>query len=183
MSWRSQPLRCLSQSSCRPMPNVQRQLASLATQSSRAKPSSSILSQRQVLQNSFRRCYADSAPQVTLSPAAKPKRRWGFFRTLWRITYISVLGGIAYTGYLVYDLKYPNDQFDPDPSKKTLVVLGMSTLSSPSSLLTRLPSRLGLGIDISAQEVGHGELQCCRCLSEELFPIHSSSSFLYHRLH
>lgn len=83
------------------------------------------------MQNSFRRSYADSAPQATLSPAAKPKRRWGFFRTLWRITYISALGAIAYTGYLVYELKYPNDQFEPDPSKKTLVVLGRSVYPEP----------------------------------------------------
>lgn len=73
----------------------------------------------------FRRQYADNgAPQVTLSPAAKPKKRWGFFKTLWRITYISLLGAAGYTAYTIYELKHPNDQFEPDPSKKTLVVLG-----------------------------------------------------------
>lgn len=84
-------------------------------------------SQRSALTQPFRRHYAAEtpAPSATLSPAAtKPKKRWGFFRTLWRITYISLLGGAAYLAYTIYDLKYPNEQFEPDPSKKTLVVLG-----------------------------------------------------------
>lgn len=81
--------------------------------------------QRSALRQPFRRQYADSAaPQAILSPTAKPKKRWGFFRTLWRITYISLLGGLGYVAYTIYDLKHPNDQFEPDPSKKTLVVLG-----------------------------------------------------------
>ena len=82
--------------------------------------------QRSAVRQTFRRHYANGqAPEVVLSPSAKPpKKRWGFFRTLWRITYISFLGGVAYIGYTVYDLKYPNEQFEPDPSKKTLVVLG-----------------------------------------------------------
>jgi len=94
-------------------------------QSPAAKRPISAQIQRSALRQPFRRQYADNvAPQVTLSPAAKPKKRWGFFRTLWRITYISLLGGIGYMAYTVYDLKHPNDQFEPDPSKKTLVVLG-----------------------------------------------------------
>jgi len=85
--------------------------------------------QRSALRQPFRRHYAENrAPQVTLSPAANPpKRRWGFFRTIWRITYISVLGSFAYLAYTIYDAGSPQDQMDPDPSKKTLVILGMCT--------------------------------------------------------
>jgi hypothetical protein len=31
--------------------------------------------------------------------------------------------------YTVYDAKHPPDQFDPDPSKKSLVILGGSILA------------------------------------------------------
>jgi NADH:ubiquinone reductase (non-electrogenic) len=30
------------------------------------------------------------------------------------------------TAYSIYDLRHPEEQYEPDPSKKTLVVLGMS---------------------------------------------------------
>lgn len=69
----------------------------------------------------FRRAYADEAP----------KRRPGAFRTtfkwLWRLTYLSVGGLIGYTGWVIYDDRNPQPQFEPDPSKKTLVILGEST--------------------------------------------------------
>ncbi len=82
---------------------------------------------RAALQQSFRRTYAD-APSVTLSPpATKPKRRFRFFRWLWRITYLSALGGAAWFAYSIYDLRNPADQMEPDPTKKTLVILGQST--------------------------------------------------------
>jgi hypothetical protein len=107
-----------------------RSFASVAARGLRQNPAikrSTLAAQQSLLKQSFRRQYADSqAPSVTLSPVAKPKKRWGFFKTLWRITYISALGGVAYLTYTVYDLKNPNEQFDPDPSKKTLVVLGKS---------------------------------------------------------
>lgn len=37
---------------------------------------------------------------------------------------MSVIGGAAYLAYVVYDLRTPPDQFEPDPTKKTLVILG-----------------------------------------------------------
>jgi NADH:ubiquinone reductase (non-electrogenic) len=37
---------------------------------------------------------------------------------------LSALGGTGYLVYNVWSLKRPNEQFDPDPSKKTLVILG-----------------------------------------------------------
>ena len=83
---------------------------------------------KSVLRQPARRQYADQSPQAILSPpATKPKRRFRFFRTLWRITYLSALGGVAYLAYTVYDLKYPVDQSEPDATKKTLVVLGMAS--------------------------------------------------------
>lgn len=91
------------------------------------------------LQQSFRRGYAAPPPQPTVvplaggtAPGSKPppmaphkKGRFRRFLTwIWRITYLSVLAGIGYTAYLVWDLKNPTEQIEPDPSKKTLVILG-----------------------------------------------------------
>ncbi|ETI21694.1 hypothetical protein G647_08041 [Cladophialophora carrionii CBS 160.54] len=85
------------------------------------KPSS--LLPRPLVSQSFRRSYAD-APKVELSPEPKPRRRFRFLRWTWRLTYLSVLASLGYIGYQVYDLHHPPDQSDPDPSKKTLVILG-----------------------------------------------------------
>ena len=77
---------------------------------------------KQSLQQSFRRGYAEQKQVLT----EKTKRRGrGFFRWTWRLMYLSALGGLGYTGYLIYQGRYPADQEEPDPSKKTLVVLGM----------------------------------------------------------
>jgi NADH:ubiquinone reductase (non-electrogenic) len=46
-------------------------------------------------------------------------------RWTWRLTYLSALAGVGYIGYGVYQDRYPEDQVDPDPSKKTLVILGI----------------------------------------------------------
>ncbi|OAG44448.1 hypothetical protein AYO21_01444 [Fonsecaea monophora] len=76
-----------------------------------------------LIQQTFRRNYAD-APQVQLSPEPKPKRRFRFFLWTWRLTYLSVLAALGYTAYQVYEGRNPKEQADPDPSKKTLVILG-----------------------------------------------------------
>lgn len=83
---------------------------------------------RQRLQQGFRRSYADEAGAVA-GPAKAPKRRFRFLRWTWRITYLSALAGLAYTGYGVWAGKNPPVQDAPDPKKKTLVVLGMKTLT------------------------------------------------------
>lgn len=57
-------------------------------------------------------------------PKKKPSGFRTFLKWTWRITYVSVLGGVAYGFYGLHVLKHPNDQEAPDPSKKTLVVLG-----------------------------------------------------------
>lgn len=125
---RTQPLRCANLYTSTFPAASSRSFASVAARGLRQNPAikrSTLTAQQPLLRQSFRRQYADNqAPQAILSPKATPKKRWGFFKTLWRITYISLLGGTAYLFYTVYDLKYPTEQFDPDPSKKTLVVLG-----------------------------------------------------------
>lgn len=79
---------------------------------------------RVTLQQSFRRSYANS-PTANLSPAPAPKRRFRFFRWIWRLAYISAIGGTCYLGYEIWQLRHPEDQNEPDPTKKTLVILGM----------------------------------------------------------
>ncbi|CAG8957195.1 hypothetical protein HYFRA_00009396 [Hymenoscyphus fraxineus] len=71
------------------------------------------------LQKSFRRAYADVAP----APAKNPKR-FRYFKFLWRVTYLSMIAGVAYLGYGVWELRHPEEQFEPDPNKKNLVILG-----------------------------------------------------------
>ncbi|KIX08768.1 uncharacterized protein Z518_03425 [Rhinocladiella mackenziei CBS 650.93] len=105
-------------------------LCSLATTTIR-RTNPSILPQnshflpRPLLRPSFRRTYADNAaPQANLSPPPAPKKRFRFFRFLWRITYLSTLAGLGYVAYTVWEGRNPNDQYEPDPTKKTLVILG-----------------------------------------------------------
>ncbi|KAF2028847.1 FAD/NAD(P)-binding domain-containing protein [Setomelanomma holmii] len=61
---------------------------------------------------------------TTEAPAPKPRRRFRLLRWTWRLTYLSALGGLGYIGYGIYEMRNPEDQPDPDASKKTLVVLG-----------------------------------------------------------
>ncbi|KAH8426084.1 alternative NADH-dehydrogenase [Aspergillus melleus] len=66
-----------------------------------------------------RRTYADAAP----TPQPK-KKGFRFLRWTWRLTWLT---GIALTGtlaYSIYELRHPIEQIEPDPSKKTLVILG-----------------------------------------------------------
>lgn len=77
---------------------------------------------RASLQHTFRRSYADG-PQAVLSPP-KPKRRFRIFRWLWRLTYLSALGATGWLGYQIWYLQNPSEQTEPDPTKKTLVILG-----------------------------------------------------------
>ena len=69
------------------------------------------------LRQSFRRTYADAAP-------VPKRRRFRWFRWLWRLTYLSAIAGTGYLAYGVYELRHPDDQVEPDPSKKNLVILG-----------------------------------------------------------
>lgn len=64
-------------------------------------------------------------PVAPVAPVVKKPRKFRIFRWLWRATYLSALGGVAYMVYGVYDLRHPDDQFEPDPTKQNLVILGM----------------------------------------------------------
>ncbi|KAE8441797.1 hypothetical protein EG329_004310 [Mollisiaceae sp. DMI_Dod_QoI] len=83
----------------------------------RARPSSPVLLDKSKLQQQFRRGYADVAP-------VKKPRRFRFFKFVWRAAYLSAIAGSAYLAWGVWDLRHPDDQFEPDPTKKNLVVLG-----------------------------------------------------------
>lgn len=76
---------------------------------------------RQSFQQSFRRSYADAAAPE----APKPRRRFRFLRWAWRLTLLSGLGMAGMVAYSIYELRHPAEQVEPDPSKKTLVILGM----------------------------------------------------------
>jgi NADH:ubiquinone reductase (non-electrogenic) len=75
------------------------------------------IQQQIALRQSVRRATTDA-------PAPKPRRRFRLLRWTWRLTYLSAFAGLGYIGYGIYEMRNPADQPDPDPSKKTLVVLG-----------------------------------------------------------
>lgn len=83
----------------------------------RARPSSIVNASR--VQKSSRRGYADVKPVDAVKP-----RRFRAFRWLWRATYITAIGGVAYMGYGIYELRHPLEQPIPDPNKQNLVILG-----------------------------------------------------------
>ncbi|KAI0526524.1 hypothetical protein F5B22DRAFT_632994 [Xylaria bambusicola] len=71
----------------------------------------------------FARSYA-AGSAASPSPKKKPGKIRTTFKWLWRATYLSLffgVGAIIYDGYLD---RHPDDQFTPDPQKKTLVILG-----------------------------------------------------------
>jgi NADH:ubiquinone reductase (non-electrogenic) len=62
--------------------------------------------------------------QSTEAPKPAPKKRFRFLRWSWRLTYLSAIAGAVYASYGIWEMRNPSDQPPPDPSKKTLVVLG-----------------------------------------------------------
>ncbi|KAG5359608.1 External alternative NADH-ubiquinone oxidoreductase [Yarrowia sp. C11] len=52
------------------------------------------------------------------------RKKFHFWRSLWRLTYLSAIASLGYVGYRIYVIRNPSDQLPADPSKKTLVVLG-----------------------------------------------------------
>ncbi|CAI7636396.1 unnamed protein product [Penicillium viridicatum] len=89
------------------------------SQALRAKPMRST-KVAQSVSRIARRGYADAAP----SPAPKPKKRFRALRWAWRLTWLSAIGLTGTVAYSILDLRSPPDQAAPDPSKKTLVILG-----------------------------------------------------------
>lgn len=99
----------------------------------------------------FRRAYADEAPK----PKPKPGKLRRTFRWMWRLTYLSAAGLVGYTFYNIYQDRHPLPQYEPDPSKKNLVILGERNRSSVGAIdlkyiLTCF--RYWLGIRCFAQE-------------------------------
>ena len=112
----------------RPAMAASQQVAKRSFVSSMAKPTftaraPALRIQREGLRQDFRR-HASGGPEVILSPTPKPKKRFRVLRFLWRVTYLSLIGGTVYGFYAVYQNRHPGEQMDPDPTKKTLVVLG-----------------------------------------------------------
>ena len=111
--------------------------------------------QRPRIQPSFRRLYANEAPQASLSPQPPKKKRAGFFRWTWRFTYLSFLAGVGYVGYGVYQVRHPADQQEPDPTKKTLVVLGKRAFSYVHRCQPLTTLRHWVGLCLAPQETRH----------------------------
>lgn len=137
----------------------------------------------------FQRQYSEqSAP-----PPKKPGKIRRTFRWTWRLVYLSVLGTLAYVCYEVWDVRHPEPQVNPDPSKKTLVILGkLTACHAPvhrpvrrASLILSPPcfSRHWLGICCSPQEARHRELQRRRYFTPKLLPLYSLAPIMHHRHH
>jgi NADH:ubiquinone reductase (non-electrogenic) len=88
----------------------------------RAKPLRSV-NVSQSVSRVARRSYADAAAP-TPSPAPKPKKRFRVLRWAWRLTWLSAIGLTGAVAYSIFELRQPPNQSPPDPSKKTLVILG-----------------------------------------------------------
>lgn len=134
-------INCQSASSYRTFTTARR---ALPTQARATQP---FLAHNATVRQAFRRSYADHtpapvAPPIQLQPPGKQKKRAGWIRWTWRFTKLAAAVGTGYVVWTVYDGRHPADQMEPDPSKKTLVVLGMS--SNPSSQY-RCVSQLTLG--------------------------------------
>lgn len=79
----------------------------------------------------FQRQYSESS---SAPPPKKPGRIRRTFKWTWRLFYLSVLGTLAYVSYEVWDIRHPEPQVNPDPSKKTLVILGKFRSAMSSSI-------------------------------------------------
>lgn len=98
---------------------------STAQQSSCMRQSSpNLIQSLPSLRRAFCQARTRRAPEASLTPT--PKKRAGFFRWTWRLTKLGAVGGVAYLSYTIWSGRNPVDQLPPDPSKKTLVVLGES---------------------------------------------------------
>lgn len=91
---------------------------------------------RDSVQQGFRRNYASETPKVA------KKKSFRFLRWTWRLTYLSAIGGFAWMCWGIYQNRTPEDQAEPDPKKKTLVVLGTLFCSCALNALVRWGSPL-----------------------------------------
>jgi hypothetical protein len=67
---------------------------------------------------------------------------------------MSLLGSVGYVGYMVWVDRHPAEQFEPDPTKKTLVILGMLAIHEGCRSWWQLITcrRYWLGLRLPAQE-------------------------------
>lgn len=106
----SATLRALSTASGAPAP-------SSALKTTIARPTIA-LQLRQTGRAAFQRTYADEAPKP------KPGKLRRTFRWAWRFTYLSAAGLVGYTFFTIWQDRHPEPYVEPDPKKKTLVILG-----------------------------------------------------------
>ena len=135
--------------------------------------------QSAALQHAFRRNYTD-APTANLSPTPTPKKRFRIFRWAWRLTWVSAVGFVGWLSYTVWELRNPDDQFEPDPSKKTLVILGEPACHPKLCMLLLIIVRNWLGCGLPVEETRHRELQRYRRLSSKLFPVYTSPAIMHY---
>lgn len=91
------------------------------------------------LRQAFRRPYASYSDNINPETKAQAKRKGaGLLRWTWRLTKLAAVGALAYVGYGIYEARNPPEQPVPDPSKRTLVILGMYLCSPVAQPFTRL---------------------------------------------
>lgn len=126
-------LKMCSRLGCRPVITAtQRSLTTHSVPTPRPQPPSVLLRRpilRAFLREPFRRSYAD-----VVTPKIKRRGR-NILRWTWRLTYLSAIGGLVYLGYTIYDGQTPTEQIAADPTKKTLVILGLTKDADLSWLL------------------------------------------------
>lgn len=125
---------------------------------SAARPTAAVSKLGPSTRVAFRRAYANQAPKP------KPSRLRRTFRWAWRLTYLSAAGLVGYTFYIVYQDRHPEPQFEPDPTKKTLVILGKRNRSHHNPKFLHLPCfvltllslfRNWLGLSCPSQKAGY----------------------------
>ncbi|KAI5836820.1 hypothetical protein DFP73DRAFT_581273 [Morchella snyderi] len=78
--------------------------------------------QNQIARSSFKRAYASEASPASVNKA--PINRFRYFKYAWRGTYTLAIVGTVWLAYSIYETRFPKEQTEPDPTKKTLVILG-----------------------------------------------------------
>jgi len=85
------------------------------------------------LTQSFRRGIASGAA----IPEPKPKKRFRILKNAWRLTWGLTFLGAGWLAYSIYETRFPQEQIEPDPAKKTLVILGMFSTNNHNRNFSR----------------------------------------------
>lgn len=117
-------MRSMASRSIMQLSSLSRRSIATSTSTSQALRAKPLHPNTQLISRIARRGYADAAPSP--SPAPKPKKRFRFLRWAWRLTWLSGLGLTGAMVYSIYSLRHPEEQLEPSPDKKTLVILGMT---------------------------------------------------------